>query len=76
MLPKQALTDIDIIDFGKQHFRHFRGVFMCDRLPKKPCLFLTEYLDNFSSPDLNNARASCEIAIEIDQESISIFPYQ
>jgi len=36
MLPKQALTDIDLIDFGKQHFRHFRGVFMRDRLPKKP----------------------------------------
>jgi len=36
MLPKQALTGIDLIDFGKQHFRHFRGVFMRDRLPKKP----------------------------------------
>jgi len=25
MLPKQALTDIYLIEFGKQHFRHFRG---------------------------------------------------
>jgi len=36
MLVKRALTDIDLIDFGKQHLRHFRGVLMRDRLPKKP----------------------------------------
>jgi len=29
-------TDIDLIDFGKEHFRHFRGIFMRGRLPKKP----------------------------------------
>jgi len=36
VLPKQALIDINLIDFGKQHFRHIRGVFMRDRLSKKP----------------------------------------
>lgn len=34
MLPKRALTDIDINNFGLKYLTHFRGVFMRDNLPK------------------------------------------
>lgn len=34
MLPKRALTNIDILNFGK-NIKDFRGVFMRDNLPKK-----------------------------------------
>lgn len=34
-LPRRALTDVDILRFGK-NITHFRGVFMRDTLPKFP----------------------------------------
>jgi hypothetical protein len=34
MLPKRALTNIDLNDFAAKYLKHFRGVFMKDDLPK------------------------------------------
>lgn len=34
MLPKRALTNVDINNFGKKYLPYFRGVFMRDNLPK------------------------------------------
>lgn len=34
MLPKRALTDIDIATFGAKYLQHFRGVFMRNNLPR------------------------------------------
>jgi hypothetical protein len=35
LLPKRALTNVDIEKFGKKHLKYFRGVFMRDTLPSK-----------------------------------------
>lgn len=34
MLPNRALSNFDLLEFGKRYLKYFRGVFMRDTLPR------------------------------------------